>query len=286
MYSEETYSKLRAWAEQGLFLFRELLPTMAPVGRHERWKPEERQTLADILSASARSTESALLLVAYVQLWDAEILVRSVIEGSLKFCYLLQRRESFEERYRQYSHDLFQIGLFKDHKKAAELLAVVPDPHDRAWKPIRDRLLSETELTSIGNAFGPTERRSLETRWGFTGLIGELSRSGDELTKGFTGFSHGYSLASHIHHADAIGTSIAIERDRRSIERRDTILLAHGAGLISDALSCLHLRLAVGYRFIEHDFESVALAAQKIRNLREAFGGAYDDWMNVEYPVP
>ncbi|MBY3115646.1 DUF5677 domain-containing protein [Rhizobium laguerreae] len=284
MYTEDIYSKLRAWAEQGLFLLRELLPTMAPVARYQGWKHPELRTLADLLSASARTSESALLLVAHVQLWDAEILVRSVTEGSLKFCYLLQGRKDFEERHRQYAHDLYQIGLFKDHKKAVELLATVPDPDNRVWKPIRDRLLSDAELTSIGNAFGSTERRSLEGRWGFTGLIGELARSGDELTRGFTGFSHGYSMASHIHHADAIGTSMAIERDLRSTERRDAILLTHGARLISDTLSCFYLRLAVGYRFIQHDFEPVALAAEKIRKLQEAFDGVYQDWMSVEYP--
>ncbi|MDS1135978.1 DUF5677 domain-containing protein [Nitratireductor indicus] len=284
MYTDEIYSRTRAWAEQGLFLLRELLPVMAPVARYEGWKPPERQTLADLLSASARSSESALLLVAYVQLWDAEILVRSVTEGSLKFCYLLQGRENFEERHRQYAHDLFQIGLFKDHKKAADLLAVVPNPDDRIWKPIRDRLLSDTELTSIGDAFGSSQRRSLETKWGFTGLIGELARSGDQLTKGFTGFAHGYSMASHIHHADSIGTSLAIERDLRSTERRDKVLLAHSARLISDILSCFHLRLAVGYRFIQHDFDPVVSAAEKIQKFRETFDGVYSDWMNVEYP--
>ncbi|RZS76902.1 hypothetical protein EV217_5134 [Phyllobacterium myrsinacearum] len=284
MYTEDVYSKLKTWAEQGLFLLRELLPLMAPVGRYQRWKPPESQTLGDLLSASARSSESALLLVAYVQLWDAEILVRSVTEGSLKFCYLLQRREQFEERHRQYANDLFQIGLFKDHKKAAELLAAVPNPDDRIWKPIKDRLLSDAELTSIGSAFPSADRRSLDGRWGFTGLIGELARSGDKLTEGFTGFSHGYSMASHIHHADAIGTSIAMERDFRSTERRDAILLTHGARLICDTLSCFQLRLAVGYRFIQHDFAPISFAEKKIRELREAFDGVYEDWMNIEYP--
>jgi hypothetical protein len=225
-----------------------------------------------------------LLLVAYAQLWDAEILVRSVTEGSLKFCYLLQRRDEFEERHRQYATDLFQIGLFKDHKKAVELLAAVPNPDDHVWKPIKDRLLSDAELASIGSAFPSAERRSLDGRWGFTGLIGELARSGDRLTEGFTGFSHGYSMASHIHHADAIGTSIAMERDFRSAERRDAILLTHGARLICDTLSCFQLRLAVGYRFIQHDFEPILLAAEKIKELREAFDGVYENWMNVEYP--
>lgn len=284
MYTDDVYSKLRTWAEHGLFLLRELLPLMAPVGRYEGWNPSERRTLGDLLSASARSSESALLLVAYVQLWDAEILVRSVTEASLKFCYLLQRREEFEERHREFASDLFQIGLFKDHKKAVELLAVVPNSDDRVWKPIKDRLLSDAELSSIGTAFSSAERRSLDGRWGFTGLIGEFARSGDELTKGFTGFSHGYSMASHIHHADAIGISIAMERDTRSTERRDAILLTHGARLICDTLSCFQLRLAVGYRFIEHDFEPILFASEKIRKLQEAFDGVYEDWMNIEYP--
>ncbi|MCZ0733952.1 DUF5677 domain-containing protein [Phreatobacter sp. AB_2022a] len=266
-----------------MFLLRGLLPEMTPVARHPGWTADQRRTLGDLLSATARSTESALLLTAYAQLWDAEILVRSVFEGSLKVAYLLQSPSSFEERHREYGHDLFRISLLKDHAKYAELLGVLPSVSDPGWRPFRERLLAEEEREEIATAYPKQVRSSLESRWGFTGLIGGLARSGDPIFKGFTGLATGYSMASHIAHADSVGTSIAMERDYRSAERRDAISLAHGVRLMTDVMVCFHIRLAIGYRFISRDPAPVARATKAMTDLKTSFGRVYEDWMEAEY---
>ncbi|MCT7663544.1 DUF5677 domain-containing protein [Shinella kummerowiae] len=282
-YPDEIYIKMRSWAEQGLILLREILPSMAPVAQYEGWSKEGRETLAFVLSANARSSESALLLIAFAQLWDAEMLVRSVMEGTFKFCYLLQNRENFEQRHREYSDELFQIALFKDHKKVSELLSIVPNPNDLEWRPLRDRLLSEDEEARTSKAYNATVRRALESRWGFTGLLGELSRSGDNFFCGVGGYAHNFSIASHILHADYTGVSLALDRERRPPAKRDAMLLAHAVRLISDVLECLRLRLMVGYRFVESDTKPVAAAANKIDRLLVSFGDVYKNWMAAEY---
>jgi hypothetical protein len=281
MYAEEPSKQLHDWAEQSLLLLRELLPLMSAVGIHEKWTTDERQTLGFLLSACARSSESALLLTACGQLWDAEVLVRSVAEGSLKFCYLLQNHETFKKRYQEYSHDLFRIALLKDHRKAAELLTVLRDRDDPRWAPIRDLLLSNEEWGHIDRDYGPAQRRALETRWGFTGLMGELVRSGDVV---FPGFAYGYSLASHIQHVDYVGASIPLERDRRSADRRDSIHLAHGVRLLSDAFAFFYLRLSTGYRFIDHDLTPIIVAWEKVKELLAGFGAVFEAWKSIEYP--
>jgi hypothetical protein len=225
MHDDHVFNKQKDWAERGLFLMRDLLPLMSPVGQHKGWSKEERETLGFIMSATARSTESALLLCAYGQLWDAEVLIRSVLEGTLKFIYLLQSKDSFKERHNQYSNSLFDIGLLKDHQKAKDLLNILPDPDAEEWRPIRERLLPENELNRIKSQYTQTERRSLETQWGFTGLISALTKSDDKWFAGITALTHGYAIASHIHHADSIGVSIPMERDFRSDERRHSIHL-------------------------------------------------------------
>lgn len=103
-----------------------------------------KDTLGRLLTASARSTESTLLLTAYGQLWDAEITLRSTCESSLKFCYLLQK-DSFEDRFREYSTDQFFSGLLKDDAKIRDLLDALGNPTGYEWKPFTDRLLSESE---------------------------------------------------------------------------------------------------------------------------------------------
>ncbi len=283
MLDEEIFQKGKKWAESGLMTMRMLLPLMKPVSAYVDWKPDEQPTLIYLLSATARATESAILLCAYGQLWEAEVLARSVLEGTMKFCYLLQSRERFPARFREYTIDQFHIGRTKDHLKASELLASVPNPEAPEWLPIKNTLLSEEELSEIRARHSKSQRARLETRWGFTGLIGELSRSEDSMFRGFGANAYGYSIASHIYHMDMAGASIPLERDMRSQERRDTIHFAHEGRLISNLLTYFYWRLSVGYRFVGADDEPVRDAWSVITAVTAEFKDANDKWLDVEY---
>lgn len=283
MYSEELRATQREWAERALMATRSLLPKMAPVSTHPGWQPRERETVSFLLTATARASESAFLLCAYGQLWDAEVLVRCALEGSLKLAYLLQARETFAVRHSEYADQLFEIALLKDHRKAATLLAAVSDPDAPQWRPIRDVLLSDDEVTKLSARNDKVARRNLETRWGFTGLIGELSRSGDSYFNGLGALAHGYSIASHVQHVDMVGASMALERDRRPAERRDSLHLAHEGRLLSDLLDFLFLRLAVGYRFVAADMSQLIGVKAAIEEARAPFRQAAEDWLQIEY---
>ena len=284
MYSEDLYAKQREWAERALMATRSLLPKMATVATYAGWQARERETISFLLTATARTSESAFLLCAYGQLWDAEVLVRSVLEGSLKLAYLLQSRETFAARYADYADKLFEISLLKNHRKAQNLLAAVSDPDAQRWRPIRDLLLSADEFAELSGRDDKVARRNLERRWGFTGLIGELSRSADIYFKGLGALAHSYSMASHIQHADIVGASIALERDRRSAERREAIHLAHEGRLLSDLLDFLLLRLAIGYRFVGGDMSQLVGVRVEIDEARAPFRSAAEDWHRIEYP--
>lgn len=268
MESGEKLQAVRSWAEQSLFLLRKLLPLASPIAHHDGWAGDELVTLGYLLTACARASESGLLLVAFGQFWDAEILVRSVTEGSLKFCYLLQSRDAFKQRYREYSHDLFRIALFKDHAKALEVLSCVPDPDSVGWKPFRDRLLSDEELEEFRVAYPPALRRDLEGRWGFARLMGTLSQPGEGQLVGVGGLAHGYALSSHVHHMDYIGASLPFDHASRPPDRRDAIESAHAIRLISDVFTFLVTRLIVGYRFVRCDPQPILEARQEIAALQ------------------
>ncbi|QLQ27370.1 MAG: hypothetical protein HZT39_02925 [Pseudoxanthomonas sp.] len=283
MYSDELLAIQRDRAGQALFLMRDLLPLMAPVARHHGWTREEQWILGMLLTSSARSTESSLLLAAYGQLWDAEVILRSVAEGSLKFAYILQAPGDFKQRFQEYSVDHFNISLLKDDFKIREVLSTLGDPDSRGWKPFRDRLLPEDQLDALRKAYDTGARRSIESRWGVAGMLDTFRRSGDIISSRFRGTLHNYSLASHIQHADYIGISVPDERERREPARRDALHLAHLSRVISDAFSYLIMRLTSGYRFIGEDLGPIRSAASRVGALHDGFGEVYEDWMDIEY---
>lgn len=285
MYTDTQLEEQKVWAEKALFLMRDLLPLMAPVATYLDWTQEERETLGMLLTASARSAESTLLLCAYGQLWDAEVTSRTVCEGSLKFCYLLQNRESFKERYKEYSNDQFWSGLLKDDKKIKELMDVLGNPTSKKWKPYTDRLLSDADQNEISLKFDRTSQRAAEARWGFTGMIREFQKSNDPLLSNLVGLAHGYSISSHIQHADYQGVAIAMDRDMREPERKITAHSAHLVKIISNIFSFFIIRLIGGYRFINHNPEKIQLAQDNISALIKSYGDIYEQWMDVEYPT-
>lgn len=283
MIADALFDQQKDWAEQTLFLLRELLPLVSPVGRYSGWTGEEGYTVGALASACARSSESVVLLCAYGQLWDADVISRSVCEGTLKMMYLLQSKDTFQKRHDEYANDLFDIALLKDHKKANDLLVAVPDPAAARWKPIRDRLLSPEQITKIEQRLEKQVRRALEAKWGFSGLIGELSRSGDPMFSNISALCHGYSMSSHVMHADYIGVSISLERDMRPEERRDSIHLSHLVSLLLAQLAYLQMRIMVGYRFVGHPLNTLAEMECKIQALKECFGDVYGRWLDCEY---
>jgi len=256
---------------------------MAPVAKLAKWSREERHTVGMLASAAARSSESALLLCCYGQLWDAEIQTRSTGEATLKFIYLLQTPELFEIRHREYANDLFNIALMKGHQKASELLAALPDPEAAEWKPIRDMVMPEQQLMELRSRYTKQERSALEQKWGFTGLIQALSTSSDPAFSGLRGFAYGYSVSSHIAHADYTGVSIPLDRDAKIAARRNTAHLTHLIRLLSDACTYLYLRLLIGYRYVGEDLQTIFEARKRMDELRASFGPIYQEWLDAEY---
>lgn len=283
MHSEEMFALQKDCAERGLFLMRELLPLMGNFARAPGLNSHERIQLGMLLTAAARSSESAFLLIAYGQLWDAEVVVRSTFEASLKFAFIVQKREEFSQRFKEYTEDQFDLSLMKDDQKARDLLSNIPDGDAAQWKPIRDMVLPDAEREKLRERFSRPIRRALETRWGYAGILHSLSNSGDPLYRGFAGLSYSYAIASHIQHADYFGVSIPLDRDARSQERRDSMHEAHLVRLISDCFTCFQFRLRAAYRFVNCDPAPLLDVEKKVEQLMTGMKSAYDRWLDVEY---
>ncbi|WP_038910100.1 DUF5677 domain-containing protein [Dickeya dadantii] len=282
MYTDELLAIQSDWSKKSLLLMRKLLTLMTPVALFDQWTKEEQSTIGFLLAASARSTESLFLLTSYGQLWDAEMMQRAIIEASLKFVFLLESRETFKDRFNEYSTAQYEISLLKDDNKVLELLSILPNSDDEKWLPLRERLLADEERKMINETYDKSYRRSLETRWGFTSIIGSLTRSG-KLFHGLSELSYGYSVSSHVLHADYLGVVLPIERDSREHENRSALHLAHLSRHISDAFTCLIMRLYAGYRFVGIDTAAINEAIKKIDDLQVPFREEYNKWIDIEY---
>lgn len=261
---------------------REWLPLFASIRQYEGWSRDHRETIRLLLLGTARATESAILLCAHAQLWDAEVVTRSVLEGSLKFCYLLQDRGRFKARFAEYTEDLQDIARMKDFQKMTDFFAGAR-PDNPLLKPMRAEMLPASEAARIRRKFSKSDRRALEAKWGFTGLIGELIRSGDPLFRDMLALGAGYSMASHIQHMDYVGVSMPVARDMGVSSSRESSHLAHTARLVSDLVILLYLRMVVGYRYVDCDHSPLSAASEQMMGFVRKFDELAEAWRAREF---
>lgn len=133
--------------------------------------------LRQLIISCHLSSESVFLLVSNCKLWDAEAVLRAVVEGTFKTVYLcVGSKEDIKAKFKEFGNDLPEINRIKRHTRLHEFLTHAPDADSDRWKPFRDLLLSDEEFQMLTTAYPKAKRRNLEQRWSFHSIINSLSQ--------------------------------------------------------------------------------------------------------------
>lgn len=202
-----------------------------------------RFVIAQLFIDCHLSSESILILIGSKKSWDADIISRSVVEGSLKLMYLLDGTdEAALEKSYEYWNVLPLFSEIRHSEKARILLNMVDDPDGVQWKPIKDLVVSDERVAEIRKKYSKSERKKLEEKWYFSGLCQEFSNSGNEVFRSIPAIAHGYGMSSHLIHKDADGVSVVLDRCQRSPDDAYLIEMAHSARIVSDVCVFSKLR--------------------------------------------
>jgi Family of unknown function (DUF5677) len=249
-----------------------------------RLSGDQQLILRQLLISCHLSSESVLILVSNVKVWDTETVLRSVVEGTFKFVYLCLGTDSeIEERFSEYNEHLPEINRIKRHKRVSEFLTAVEDPESKEWKPFRDLLLSESELRTLETNYPRAKRKSMEHGWSFHSIANSFDRSSLKELRLLRHLFYQYGMGSHISHQDADGVKMVSERNNRSNERREAIELVHGAREISDTSVMAFLRYLSTLHLSGKDTKPAIDYFQKEHELHNEKSGAYAYWHDLEY---
>jgi len=87
--SDDKWASLQRWAKAGSQAIYDYLMLCVPIFEELQKGDQEQVFVYRQLAVSCHLTsESALLLIEHGCLWDAEILIRSVTEGTAKFAFM------------------------------------------------------------------------------------------------------------------------------------------------------------------------------------------------------
>lgn len=182
---------------------------------------------------------AVLTLTVNYMLWDAEIILRSVIESYVKLAFICSAENQDEQKKRldEYWILLAEILELKESEQAKKNLDLLPqsESHRIAFSPI---VLSEEREKELRVKWTKKERQRLEQKWSFTEILNSLSKNYNGKPQPiFDVLSYSYRTSSHITHGDETGVLIIQERDSRTIEEQEKAYNGHYLRLLGDVLS-------------------------------------------------
>lgn len=190
------------------------------------------------------SSESVLILILNQKEWDADLVTRSVLEGSIKLVYMLH---GDAEQKLQKAHEFWNVlplfSSIRHSEKLQRLLGALKDPKDTQWTPYRDLLLSEEQVAVIHANYTAKDRKKLEEAWSFAGISKWFASSQEAGLNKLAHLAHGYGMSSHLLHKDADGVGMVWERYGRDSEAQSAVKLGHSARVVSDVCSFAQMRL-------------------------------------------
>jgi hypothetical protein len=248
--------------------------------------------LADFAQNSLRfivgRSDSLLLLLQAGRMWDAEILIRPIMEATFRILFVCHCDER-ERRVRlhEFWTDLAEINWLRHSERAKTILARAPDKHDfaRAFKLL---ILEQKEEDEIRKKWPKRKRQALEQKWSFTEILAELERQmSGTLNTGFVrGILHSYGQSSHLIHADETAFGLFWDRQARSPDERKKLVVAHACRLLSDILSYLManwVALSRVFCFDRAPFDNLRKATKRLFKVFDAAQAEF--WQTQQQPT-
>lgn len=232
------------------------------------------------------STESSLLLIRAGKEWDADIICRTVLEGSLKFAYMLHgNKEEIERKVDEYWNIIPEFSAIRHSENAKKILEASSNQNSPELQPFRDLIMNVSDIEAIREKYSRAERRELEEKWSFTGICREFASSKEERMQKVVWLAHGYSMSSHLLHKDADGIGLVWDRVMREPERQAAVTKGHATRVISDACSFAYLRLRFLLEACGEPIKQVNEIHDSYQGLRDELNKALQHFYKVEYGI-
>jgi hypothetical protein len=200
---------------------------------YERVKP-----IFPIVLFILQRIESVVELTCSFRIWDAEIILRSVMETFVKLMYISTASEDAQTQLLdEFWNGLSEINAIKMSEQAKRNLEIFKnsEPHRIAWSPL---VLSDEREAELREKWPKKKRLEVEKRWSFTEITNYISAKYQGVPWGnLTAMGYGYRMCSHVTHGDETGILIIEERNSRPDEERDKAYRGHYLRLFSDCLT-------------------------------------------------
>ena len=270
------------WAARAQEALEESLRLLKPFfGSPTKFDEREEITLVRLSASCYLTSESAAFLISGARLWDAELLCRSVLEGTYKFAFLCHPNPAVRAvRFDEFLIDFPESNRIKKHDRVEGALRSFP-MSGREGQPYRDLCLPEVELQELKQRYPGKRRRALSNNWGFVSLAETLAKDGTVALA--DGLLYSYMASSHLAHKDFESLHLIWEREEREPRRKAALELAHASRELSDLIHLAILRVHVAYELKRVERAPLESYIERQRSFLSDLEQANSDWLDIEY---
>jgi hypothetical protein len=237
------------------------------------------KSVAPIVRYIGERCQAFTMLMQYGYLWDADIVMRCVMEASIRIGYLSYTEEAERKnRANEYWESLSEINRLRQSDRAKLAVQTLDEKNlNLGLGPI---ILSPKEEAQLRDKWSSQKRHDIEQKWSFTRIIASLEQHMVKTT-GSSAIKSAlwvYGLSSHLIHADETAIRVTQDRTERPKPEREKMIFAHAARLLSDEISyIIFVSSAVTYALGESHNELRALMNKtkplfvQLNSLNDAF---------------
>lgn len=254
-----------AFIVKGDEYIKKLLFTLSPLYREEHGKYQD--VTVPLFTTLHSTSESILILLLNGSIFDADILLRTVMEGTIKYCYLMIGTEvERKEKYNEYKVKLTDMDKISDHKKSSEAVEILNEFSENSTKPFECDILSESELSELMGKYPRRVQNELKQKWSYQSLLRNLAQTNSEY-QAQLGTLATYSRASHYCHYDWTGVSARNAQIIESVNAESVMFdIAHSIRIVSNVLSMELFRVAEYLRGNRFNSSEIAILSIEILN--------------------
>lgn len=186
-------------------LLKSMYSTLTPIYK-EQFGPGQDVTVP-LFTTLHSTSESVLALLFNQVVFDADVLLRTVMEGTVKYCYLMigSQNERYD-KYIEYKYKTTEIDMLLDHFKALETINILERYSGNSIEPFKLSILSIDEVERLQKIYPAKVRNDIKRKWSYQSLMRNLADIHPEYEAQLGSFST-YSLTSHLSHFDWTGVS-------------------------------------------------------------------------------
>lgn len=273
-------NEMREYIAAADFFLKNLLNELAPL-YHEEFGTEQQVTVPLFTSLHSTS-ESVLILLCNQAVFDADILLRSIMEGTIKYCYLMTGNSvERNAKYIEYKVSLTEMDALADHFKAIQTIETLKKYSNNSLKPFERFVLDDNTLESLQKAYPRTKRNEIKRRWTYQSLLRELAEKQPEYESQI-GTVSAYSLSSHFGHYDWTGVSSrAVQMQATGHSDDESYDVMHALRIISNVLSMALFRVIEYQRCHNYYPDSARELSLKMLNFIKEIDGIQNSFLET-----